>query len=490
MILLLPILLSLLAFLYTVHANSTIHIPLSRRNANRDFAQIIAAANRVRQRYGYATTLSRISGRAGVANVPVIDQGQDSTYFASVNIGTPPQSMNVVLDTGSSDLWVADNQCINCAKSTPVFQASQSSTLQSLSGQNSHVQLNYGSGHASGIVASDVVSMAGFKIQQQTFVAVDNVSQGFLQGSVSGILGLAFTALAQTGATPFWLALVNNGQLTAPEMSFFLQRLVDSPNASNEAPGGAFTLGGTNSSLYTGNIEFENISGNPNSFWLLTISQITVGGAKIPISTGSAAVAAIDTGTTLIGGPTADIQAIYNAIPGSQALDNSGGLYAFPCTTNVSVTMSFGGRAWPINPQDMIISQVPQSNDCVGGFFDLTAGTNIPPGSGNPNWVVGDTFLKNVYSVYRSAPPSVGFAQLSAQAGGSGTGGSGAGSSSSSSSMLTLSSTISIGPPTATSTGPSASTGSASSSLASWSMLGGNCMLVTLLASLIIACSI
>lgn len=63
------------------------------------------------------------------------------------------------------------------------------------------------------------------------------------------------------------------------------------------------------------------------------------------------------------------------------------------CDTNVTVTMSFGGTAWSINPEDMLIFQMPHSNDCVGGFFDLTAGSNVPAGSGNPSWVVGDTFL-------------------------------------------------------------------------------------------------
>ena len=70
------------------------------------------------------------------------------------------------------------------------------------------------------------------------------------------------------------------------------------------------------------------------------------------------------------------------------------------------------------------------SSDCLGGIFDLTQGSSIEAGSGNPNWVVGDVFLKNVYSVYRLSPPSVGFAQLSSAAGG----GSGASSASSSSS--------------------------------------------------------
>ncbi|PFH52096.1 hypothetical protein AMATHDRAFT_46668 [Amanita thiersii Skay4041] len=84
--------------------------------------------------------------------------------------------------------------------------------------------------------------------------------------------------------------------------------------------------------------------------------------------------------------------------------------------------MSFGGKAWTILPDDMVIAQVPQTTMCVGGIFDLTMGTNIEAGSGNPSWVVGDTFLKNVYSVFRSNPPSIGFAQLSQMAGGSGAG--------------------------------------------------------------------
>lgn len=45
---------------------------------------------------------------------------------------------------------------------------------------------------------------------------------------------------------------------------------------------------------------------------------------------------------------------------------------------------------------------------CVGGFIALnTSGTTTPA------FIVGDTFLKNVYSVFRAEPPSVGFAVLS-----------------------------------------------------------------------------
>ncbi|KAF8732410.1 hypothetical protein AX14_004403 [Amanita brunnescens Koide BX004] len=483
----LPLFLAVLSLLYPVFADP-IHVPLLRRsNAQRTFESIVAEARYIQRKYGYVSKGSHPSHvrRASVANVPLIDQGQDSSYIGTIEIGTPPQTFHVILDTGSSDLWVADNQCTNCDSSTPVYVSSQSSSSQTLNGQNSRLQLTYGSGQVSGAVAQDTVSMSGFSIQQQVFVAVDNVSQNFLQGTVSGLLGLAFTALAETGATPFWLALMNDGQISSPEMSFFLKRLVDDSNAPEEAPGGTFTIGGTNSSFFSGNIEFTNlVGGSPNSFWLLQLSQMTVQGKTITVPTGSSAAAAIDTGTTLIGGPTSTVQAIYNAIPDSESIPNSGGMFAFPCTTNVTVTLSFGGRAWPINPKDMIIGNAPNSNKCVGGIFDLSAGSNITPGGGNPEFVIGDTFLKNVYAVFRSSPPSVGFGQLSSQAGG--TGGSGAVSASSSGGVFTPAALS-----TGTATTPSSSTGTGSPS-ASYGPppITSSAWLVTLLAGVIVTYSI
>ena len=46
------------------------------------------------------------------------------------------------------------------------------------------------------------------------------------------------------------------------------------------------------------------------------------------------------------------------------------------------------------------------SGQCVGSIFVFTG-----PSTG-PGWIIGDTFLKNVYSVFRANPPSVGFAAL------------------------------------------------------------------------------
>jgi cathepsin D len=89
---------------------------------------------------------------------------------------------------------------------------------------------------------------------------------------VSGLMGLAFQSIAVTKATPFWQALTNGNLLSAPEMSFWLARDLDPVSETSLASGGVFTLGGTNSTLFSGEIEFLNLPSTP-TFWLLSLSS-------------------------------------------------------------------------------------------------------------------------------------------------------------------------------------------------------------------------
>jgi len=85
------------------------------------------------------------------------------------------------------------------------------------------------------------------------------------------------------------------------------------------------------------------------------------------------------------------------------------------------VSLTFGGISYQISSQDFIVDQVTNSF-CLAAFFVLELGSGSSPipgqtNSNHPTWVVGDSFLKNVYTVFRSEPPSVGFATLSSTSG-------------------------------------------------------------------------
>lgn len=402
--------------------NTPLHVPLTRRASTRrstnstvTMDRFSKAADFIRQKYGFIST-AEFQRRQSSTGFAITNQGADTSYFGTINIGTPSQSFDVVLDTGSSDLWLAGSSCTQCPKGTPEFDTSASSSLQSSSDQ---VQINYGSGSVIGTLAKDTVSMGDFTVSDQTMLVVDQMTSGLVDGSIAGIMGLAFQTIASTGAVPFWQALINNNQFSSPEMSVFLTRFLDDAQATDEEPGGILTFGGTNSTLFTGDIDFQDFpSGSTASYWLQSISAITVNGNTVTPSS-SEALAAIDTGTTLIAGPSDAVANIWAQVEGSQALSGQmAGFFSYPCNTNVSVAFSFGGQSWSINPDDMNLGTVSKSQ-CLGGIFDISQGTNIGSDSSVPSWIVGDTFLKNVYAVFRQNPASVGFAQLSSVAGGS-----------------------------------------------------------------------
>lgn len=101
---------------------------------------------------------------------------------------------------------------------------------------------------------------------------MSQLTDSLIDGSVSGIMGLAWTQLASTRSDPFWFNLVNNNVLTTTDMSFWLRRETDS-SAPELTNGGVFTLGGINDTLHTGDIEFLTMPSQTPSFWLLGLSS-------------------------------------------------------------------------------------------------------------------------------------------------------------------------------------------------------------------------
>ncbi|KAJ7803471.1 aspartic peptidase A1 [Mycena olivaceomarginata] len=387
----LPLAVTAVLLLPAFSAADPIHIPITRRSGwPATHSDHWAAAEFMRSRYGYgggaatSTTATKRMQRRG-------SEQRDSSYFGTVDIGTPPQSFNVILDTGSSDLWVADSDCVTAiGEHRSSKSASSTSFVQR---QNQVTPISYGSGNVAGFISTESVAMGNFSVANQGFLAVESVSDGLLTGSVSGIMGLAFSAISATGATPFWQA-AHLEQAARRARDGVPAHALPGHELPDEEPGGSFTLGGTNSSLFQGDIEFLPMltTAGQATFWLLGVSEVTVQGTPLKIATGNDALAAIDTGTTLIGGPTTDVENLWAQIKGSAKIPNMPGFFQFPCTTTLNISMAFGGQA------DMNLGSNGGSM-CLGGIFDLTQGSSIEANGGNPTWVVGDT--KNVYSVYR-----------------------------------------------------------------------------------------
>lgn len=131
--------------------------------------------------------------------------------------------------------------------------------------------------------------------------------------------------MAASGLKPFWQSLLdaelaldiatNTSSVTFPGFAFALTRFVNVTGAGLNEFGGVFSLGSLSNASFTGPINFVPIPAGLQSYWLIPLDAVVWNGTDLPdVGTPNAA---IDTGTTLCGGPEAVISDIYSRIPGA-----------------------------------------------------------------------------------------------------------------------------------------------------------------------------
>ncbi|KAJ3488190.1 hypothetical protein NLI96_g3000 [Meripilus lineatus] len=311
------------------------------------------------------------------------------SYFGTILVGTPPVNYNVILDTGSSDLWLASSQIPSDSQadssSIKTYTPSASSTSVQL---NRPFDITYGSGKASGELFQETVQWAGFGVPGQTFGVVNRTTANIISAPASGLMGLAFQTISSSGALPLWQNLAQTaGTLDSPVMGVWLTRFTNDSSAQLLEPGGSITIGATDSTLFTGNVDFQDIPDGTPGFWTQSLTKMTVNGQSVNVPFGDAAFAAIDTGTTGIGAPASVVSQVYSMVQGSIP---QGQFFSIPCDTNVSISFTFGAssNAWTISPDDFNLGEV-SPGECLGAIFVVDS----PLGSVTPNWIIGDTFL-------------------------------------------------------------------------------------------------
>ncbi|NWU99672.1 CATE protein, partial [Upupa epops] len=333
-------------------------------------------------------------------NEPLVNY-LDMEYFGQISIGTPPQNFTVVFDTGSSNLWVPSVYCISkaCTQHSR-FQPAQSSTYQLI---GTPFSIQYGTGSLTGIIGSDQVVVSPLWSLLLCTTAWDlpaasgppEPGTAFLDAEFDGILGLAYPSLAVDGITPVFDNMMAQDLLELPMFSVYMSSNPESP------VGGELLFGGFDTSRFTGTLNWVPVT--QQGYWQIQLDNIQLAGTVTFCASGCQAI--VDTGTSLITGPTKDIEELQNYI-GATSVD---GAYAVECSNlgvMPDVTFTINGLPYTLGAQSYTLMEYGDSTAfCTSGF----QGLDITPPAG-PLWILGDVFIRKFYSVFDRGNNRVGLA--------------------------------------------------------------------------------
>ncbi|VDK49226.1 unnamed protein product [Anisakis simplex] len=276
----------------------------------------------------------------------------DLQYVSKFAIGTPPQEFNLVMDTGSSDLWVAGATCLSTSCRTKnLYNSKQSSTFESTDGR---FRTGYGDGSgASGSIAKDTVHFLGpngtlVSVREQEFGVADSLN-GFDDDTVDGILGLGFAVLANTHATPPFLKGVQQHAFDKPIMTIWMK--TDGPR--DNVFGGYMVLGGYDDEKCGSIMGYKDLS--MASYWQFQMEKVAVHNFNSELGWNVIA----DTGTSFIIGPSYVIRKMTDAIGGANVrYDSDNDIYTVSCyyaNRLPQIHFSVGGMSIVIHSQNYVV---------------------------------------------------------------------------------------------------------------------------------------
>lgn len=217
-------------------------------------------------------------------------------YYVQVEIGTPSQKLNVLIDTGSSNLAVA---CKPQTELHTYFQPEKSSTYQNV---GKSVNVPYTIGSWSGELGEDVIKISTLlgPTVRANIACINKAEQFFINNSDwQGILGLGYADIARPDSSvePLFDTMVKN-RMARNVFSVQLCGLgYFSPNPNNTV-GGSLIFGGSSPELYTG--ELFSTPVNKEWYYEVIIVDIEVAGSSLDMDCKeyNFGKTIVDTGTT------------------------------------------------------------------------------------------------------------------------------------------------------------------------------------------------
>lgn len=332
-------------------------------------------------------------------SVPIL-QMKDSQYCGMLGIGTPPQYVRPIFDTGSTNLWVVGSKCTDdtCTKVTQ-FDPNKSETFEYTS-PPVHLDITFGTGRIGGTTGIDNFQIGPFTVKRQTFGLVESEGGHNMHGNIfksidfEGIVGMGFPEMSSTGATPIYDNIMNQAKLKRNEFAFYVAK---------GSPISALFFGGVDPRFYEAPIHMFPVE--REHYWEVALDAIYVGDKKFCCEEGTKNYVILDSGTSFNTMPGTEMRSFLEMIPTQECgADDEEFLKNYP-----DITYVIGGVSFVLKPEDYLVRS--KANMCKPAYMQI----DVPSDFGHAYILGSVAFMRHFFTVYRrsdgTTPSLVGIAR-------------------------------------------------------------------------------
>lgn len=333
-----------------------------------------------------------------------------SEYYGKITIGTPPQDFLVVFDTGSGNLLLPSKQCTDEActshkrfdaglssSAVDVAFADQPDRIVDKGGDRDVVTITFGTGEISGIFIRDDICVGAICTHGDFVAATEESDEPFSLVPFDGIFGLSLPQMSEGPHFNILDCMIRDKVLKSNIFSVYFGSSDDStsPDGSSAYDESEITFGEYKTSRMANQSDLFWVPVSNPGYWQVEMEDITISGKRQELChTGNSCQVAVDTGTSLMAGPTEIINSLIDKLSVANDCSN------FKSLPDLGFVV--GGHALTLKPEDYVDKG---EDGCSIALMTL----DIPPPKG-PLFIFGDPFLRKYYTVYDREHLKVGFA--------------------------------------------------------------------------------